>query len=106
MLMTAWDHKEKYPDLRVRMDFSDKHWHELQLMVNHNALFALPTMIGCPGCVDEVVESLEVKFSDRTSKSVGYNEGNAPGEIKALTEKLHALETKLANEIPPWRLHR
>lgn len=53
----------KCPDLKVRGDLSGTHWKELAQLVDHEALLALPERIGCPGCVDEVIESLEVRFS-------------------------------------------
>jgi len=68
----------KCPDLRVRRDLSGVHWKELVQFVDREALLALPDRIGCPGCVDEVIESLEVRFSDHTKKSVQYNLGSAP----------------------------
>lgn len=103
LLKASWDKdKHKCPDLRVRAGLSDKHWKELAQLIDREALLALPDRIGCPGCVDEVVESIEVRFSDHTKKGVGYNMGSAPKEIKALSQKLSALEQKLAKELPPW----
>lgn len=92
--------KRKHPDLRVRADLSTKHWKELQQLADHDTLFALPDHVGCPGCVDEEVEFLEVKFSDRSKKLISYNAGSAPKEIKELTDKLRTLENKLGSELP------
>jgi hypothetical protein len=92
--------KKKCPDLKVRADLSEKHWKELVQLVDREAMFALPDRIGCPGCVDEVVESLEVRFSDHTKKSVMYNLGNAPQEIQALSARLAATLKKLDSELP------
>ncbi len=93
--------KNKCPDLKVTADFSDKHWKELVQLIDREALFALPERIGCPGCVDQVIEHVEVRFSDHTKRGVSYNLGDTPKEIKTLSAKLAALEAKLANEIPP-----
>ena len=73
-------------------------------MVDHDALLALPDTIWCQGCTgDEGSEFIEVKFSDRTKKSV-YCTGGVPKEIEALSEKLLALINKLERELPPvWR---
>jgi hypothetical protein len=92
--------KKKCPDLKVRADLSEKHWKELVQLVDREALFAMPERIGCPGCVDEVVESLEVRFSDHTKKSVMYNLESAPQEIQALSASLAATLKKLDSELP------
>jgi hypothetical protein len=93
--------KRRCPDLKVRADLSDKHWKELVQLIDRQALFALPESVGCPGCVDEVVESIEVRFTNRTKKSLYYNRGDPPQEIKALSARLAALQEKLGNELPP-----
>jgi predicted Fe-S protein YdhL (DUF1289 family) len=46
--------------------------------LDSKALAAFTGRIGCPRCVDEVVEWAEVQFSDGTKKVVSYNLGNAP----------------------------
>lgn len=91
----------KCPDLRVRGDLSGTHWKELVQLVDRAALLALPDRIGCPGCVDEVIESLEVRFSNHTKKIVQYNLGSAPKEIQSLAARLAALLEKLNSELPP-----
>ena len=93
---------QKYRELKVDADLSSKHWRELEQLIDHDTLFALPDTIGCPGCSDGPTELVEVKFSDHTKKSVYYE--SAPREISALSEKLLALEAKLERELPPhWR---
>ena len=107
LLERPWREKQqqnpqKYRDLRVDADLSDKHWQELQQLVDHDALIALPDVIPCHCTGDEGSETLEVTFSDHSRKSVSYT--GAPREIAALTEKLLALLTKLERELPPnWR---
>lgn len=102
LLTGSWERDgHQCPDLKVRSDLSEKHWKELLALVDHQALLALPESIGCPGCVDEVVEGIEVRFSDHTKKRITYNMGSAPKEIKALSEKLSALEKRLSKELPP-----
>jgi len=91
----------KCPDLRVRRDLSSTHWKELVQLVDREALLALPDRIGCPVCVDEVIESLEVRFSNHTKKIVQYNLGSAPKEIQSLSGRLAALLEKLDSELPP-----
>ena len=91
----------KCPDLMVRADLSGAHWKELVQLVDREALLALPDRIGCPGCVDQVTESLEVRFSNHTKKIVQYNLGSAPKEIQSLSARLAALLEKLDGELPP-----
>jgi len=86
----------------VDADLSSRHWRELEQLIDHDTLFAIPDTIGCPGCTDGPTELVEVKFSDHTKKSVYYE--SAPREISGLSEKLLALEAKLERELPPhWR---
>lgn len=93
---------QKYREFKVDADLSSKHWHGLEELVNHDALFGLPETIGCPGCTDGPTNLVEVKFSDRTKKSVFYE--SAPSEIGALTERLLTLQAKLERELPPqWQ---
>lgn len=91
----------RYRDLRVEADLSGKHWRELARLADYDVFAALPEKIGCPGCVDEPVEYIEVRYSDRSTKSVLYNAGGAPGGNPAmLAEKLSALMAKLEKDIP------
>jgi hypothetical protein len=92
---------KKYREFKIDADFSDKHWRELEQLIDHDALFALPDKIGCPGCSDGLTEFLEIKFSDHTKKSVFYD--SAPMKILALSQKLAALEAKLEQELRPNR---
>jgi hypothetical protein len=85
----------------VKADLPDKRWKEVMQLIDREALVALPDSIGCPGCVDEVIESIEVRFSDHSKKAVQYNAGSAPKEIKALSENLSILHDKMRKEIPP-----
>ena len=90
----------RYRDLRVNADLSGKHWQELQRLVDHDDLFALPDRTGCASCYDGLDEFIEVKFSDHSKKSVTFPMGSAPKEINALSEKLLSLEAKLRDELP------
>ena len=91
---------QKYRDLTVDADLSEKHWQELHQLVDHDTLLALPDTIPCPGCTgDEGSELVEVAFSDHTKKSVSCT--GPPKGLEALFEKLFALEAKLERELPP-----
>lgn len=91
--------ERKHPNLKVRADLSGKHWQEIQALVDHDELFALPDRTSCASCFDGMDEFVEVKFSDHTKKSVTYAE--APKQLKDLVVKLRALEEKLQNDLPP-----
>ncbi|HXX46189.1 MAG TPA: hypothetical protein VEJ38_15780 [Candidatus Acidoferrales bacterium] len=96
------DYKLRYPDQEVRADLSDKHWRELEQLVDRDALFALPDTIGHPGAVDDPIESVELKFSDGARKRVTFSAaGNPPAEIEPLIRKLWALQLRLEKELPP-----
>ncbi len=94
------------PDRKVRVDFSAEDWKGLIDGIDRRALLVLPGTIGCPGCADERVEGIEVRFSDDTMMEISYNSGNAPQEIKTLSEKLSALHEKLSKQLPPVNTKR
>ena len=107
LLDKSWSEDErKCPDIKVRADFSDKHWKEMTDLVDRKALLTLPERIGCPGCTDSIVESVEVQFSDQTKKKTTYDWGHPPTEIKALSKSLHDEEEKLSKELPPSTVTR
>jgi hypothetical protein len=93
--------QRQHPNLKVRADLSEKHWQEIQALVDRDELFALPDRTSCASCFDGLDEFVEVKFSDHAKKSVTYAEGNTPKQLKDLVVKLKALEEKLQNELPP-----
>jgi hypothetical protein len=93
--------QRQHPNLKVRADLSEKHWQEIQALVDRDELIALPDRTSCASCVDGVDEFVEVKFSDHAKKSVTYAEGSTPKQLKDLVVKLKALEEKLQNELPP-----
>lgn len=101
LISSAERDKRKCPDLKVTSDISEKHWNSVVTLVERDALFALPDRIGCPGCTDAPIESIEVRFSDKTRKHVAYDVGGAPKELSALSSNLRALDEKLQNELPP-----
>ena len=98
--------KQKCPDLKVSADLSETHWKELTESIDRDSLLSLPRKIGCPGCVDEPVESIEVRFSDHAKTEIYYNAGGAPGELEGLSQKLTALKEKLVKELPPAYLRQ
>jgi hypothetical protein len=100
LMKTASSEKSKYRDLRVAGNVSPKHWRELAQLADYQNFDGVPERIGCPGCVDEPVEYIEVRYSDRTTKSVTYNAGGAPVPLATLAEKLSALIAKLEKDIP------
>ena len=71
-----------------------KDWDERKNLLDAKVLAAFGGRIGCPGCVDERVEWVEVEFSDGTKRGVAYNEGNAPPLIAALFEKIRGHRCK------------
>lgn len=97
----------RYANLKVRVDLSEKHWREIQALVDRDELFALPDRTSCASCVDGIDEFVKVEFSDHAKKSVTYAEGDTPKQLKDLVVKLKALEEKLQNELPPgWNSAR
>ena len=75
----------------MKASITKKDWDELKNFLDAKVLAAFSGRIGCPGCVDEMVEWVEVEFSDGTKKSVAYNEGNSPPLIAALLQKIRSI---------------
>ena len=99
---STWsEDKSICPDLKVRAYLSDRHWKELEHLIDRESLFSLPDRVGCPGCVDEPIQSVEIRFSNHTNKAIYYNYGDAPQEIRSLSAKLEALHDKLKKELHP-----
>lgn len=90
----SFSEKRKYPDLKMKRRITKEDWEDLQRLIDAEVLAALTGPIGCPGCVDEEVEWIEVQFSDGTKKSVSYNAGNAPPAIAVLIQKIRTVGAK------------
>jgi hypothetical protein len=90
--------KKKYPDLGAKRRIRKEDWDELQHAVDPVGLFALPDRIGSPGSADELVEWIEVEFSDGSKKSVAYNQGSTPPAIAKAMQKIKMIETNLPTQ--------
>jgi hypothetical protein len=52
-------------------------------LLDANTLATFKGPIGCPACVDQPTDGVEVDFSDGTTKSVLYSVGEGPAAAKA-----------------------
>jgi hypothetical protein len=71
----------EHPDMKSRRKITAEQWQRAQAAVDTDSLFSLPDRIGCPGCVDEPVDWIEVEYSDGTKKTVECNAGGPPTHI-------------------------
>lgn len=85
-----------YPQLKTITRITPRQWRELQSSVDATVLAAMDERTGCPGCVDEMVEWVEVQFSDGTKKGIAYNVGTGPRAITDFLKKLSAIESSTA----------
>jgi hypothetical protein len=92
----AFSEKKKYPEVKMKSTITKKDWDDLRNFLNAKVLAAFNGRIGCPGCADEMVEWVEVEFSDGTKKAVAYNAGNAPPLISLLLQKIRGIGAKPA----------
>lgn len=90
----SFSEKKKYPEMKMKSAITKREWDDLQQFLDARVLAAFVGRIGCPGCADEMVEWVEVEFSDGTKKAVSYNEGSAPAPIAELLLKIAAIGTK------------
>lgn len=75
------------PDKKSRRKITAAQWERAKAAVDTESLFSLPDRMGCPGCVDEPVDWIEVDYSDGTKKSVMCNSGDLATDI---VEKIKA----------------
>ena len=87
------------PDKVVKEKISKEEWNHLLSTFDIADFKALPDRLGCPGCVDEITQSIEISFSDGTKKSVFYNQGDDPPSIRDLVEKIDELESGLREKM-------
>lgn len=92
----AFSEKKKYPEIKLNSSITKKDWDDLKNFIDARVLAAFTGRIGCPGCADEMVEWVEVEFSDGTKKSISYNNGSAPPQIAALQQKIRGIGAKPA----------
>jgi hypothetical protein len=90
----AFSEKKKYPEMKMKSSIIKGDWDDLKSFLDAKVLAAFSGRIGCPGCADEMVEWVEVEFSDGTKKSVSYNLGNGPPPIAALLQKIRGIGAK------------
>ena len=90
----AFSEKKKYAEMKTKYAITKREWDDLQNAIDANVLAAFTGRIGCPGCADEMVEWVEVEFSDGTKKSLSYNEGNEPQPITTLMQNIKTIGTK------------
>lgn len=69
------------PDKKSRRKITVAEWERAKAAVDTESLFALPDRMGCPGCVDEPVDWIQVDYSDGTKKSVMCNSGDLATDI-------------------------
>ena len=93
----AFSDKKKYPEMNLKSSITKKDWDDLKNFLDAKVLAAFTGRIGCPGCADEMVEWVEVEFSDGTKKAVSYNKGSAPPQIAALLQKISGIGAKPAS---------
>jgi hypothetical protein len=84
----------RYPELKMTTLITKHDWNDVQNSVDATVLSAMNGRIGCPGCVDEQVQWIEVEFSDGTKKDISYNQGTGPRVIADFLTKLGAIESR------------
>jgi hypothetical protein len=85
---------KRYPEQKMTTLITKKDWNDVQNSVDATVLSAMNGRIGCPGCVDQPVQWVEVEFSDGTKKGISYNRGSGPQVIADFLAKLARIENK------------
>ena len=90
----------KYPELKAKRKLGKEEWIELERSIDVKAESVLVGRVGCPGCVDQLVESIEVQFGNGETKSVSYNYGEAPAAISQMLRCVEGIRSKFSLKIP------
>ncbi len=85
------------PELNTTTAFSEKEWNELVALIDLAKLEKLPATIGCPDCVDQGAEILQVDY-DGKNKSVSFSYGENPDGLEILT-KLREIRDKMEEKL-------
>lgn len=93
------------PDMKINWKITTEEWERAKAAVDTESLFGLPDRIGCPGCVDEPVDWISVKYSDGTEKSVICNRGgpatDMADKIEAAIARVHRRGPRPIVPLPP-----
>ena len=92
------ENRKSIPDKRIKDKITKEEWDQLLGSFDIAGFRSMPDTIGCPGCVDEPIQTIEISFSDGSKKSVFSNAGGLPG-ITDLTAKLDSLESAMREKL-------
>ncbi|HYL85344.1 MAG TPA: hypothetical protein VE263_13995 [Candidatus Angelobacter sp.] len=101
LLRRANGKSRKYRELGAKHKLAKQEWEELQRSVDAEAKAAMVGRIGCPGCVDQVVVTIELQFKDGSQKSVTYSLGEEPPAITKLLKRIDAIRAQFTLKTPP-----
>ena len=82
----------RYPKKVVKGQVSSEDWKTLVGLIDKKTMIALPDTIGCPGCTDGPVRTLEISFADGYTKKVRFEA--TPESIKSLIVAIDKLRRK------------
>jgi hypothetical protein len=101
LLRRANEKSRKYPELKAKRKLAKQEWDELARTVDSEAKAAMVGRIGCPGCVDQVIVTIELQFEDGSKKSVTYNLGEEPPAIAKMLKRIDAIRSQFTLKTPP-----
>jgi hypothetical protein len=84
----------RYPEIKTTTLITKQDWNDVQNSIDATVLSAMNGRIGCPGCVDEPAQWVDLEFSDGTKKGIAYNRGTGPRAITDFLTKLEAIESR------------
>ncbi|MBS3067351.1 hypothetical protein J4450_01500 [Candidatus Micrarchaeota archaeon] len=86
--------RQLIPELNATIALSESEWNELILLIDIDKLENLPDTIGCPDCVDQGAQTLEVAYNSK-KKSVSFSYMDKPKELVDLLTKLTEIREKM-----------
>jgi hypothetical protein len=83
LVRILWARRGPKWNVTTQRTLTREEWIRVTSLLDANTLATFKGPIGCPGCVDQPTDGVEVDFSDGTTKSVLYSVGEGPAAAKA-----------------------
>ncbi|MCP4584214.1 MAG: hypothetical protein GY839_21590 [candidate division Zixibacteria bacterium] len=95
----SWDDSD-YPDSMLHSTISIQEWQSLVELIDMETLLSLDSVIGCPDCVDQGGEWIEIKYFDQTRK-ITFDPCLTIEPIQELIDAIRTIRIRFYRELFP-----
>ena len=88
---------DEYPPIMITDNITNSEWNGLVELINRETLEAMNEVYGCPDCVDQGAEWIEIVGSDFTKK-ITFEIGNTLEEIEDLLTEVRTIRERYDDE--------